>query len=330
MLGGERMKSTLKSKIIAGAMILSSIVSNAYASKIDNCDIQYRKCLNSHAVYDPFEDKYYVYGDLEECNEAYISCIKEENKKSYMEDKQTYDQKEDKDILMYLHDLERELGFENNFLVNIAMVESSMNPYAKSKKEAYGILQVREIAFKELKRIYDISRSKVEKYVKKDTLKDVNPADVYTYAAVDLKTWHLSYKDVMDLVYFYTPVYKAIRSHRDLLNKEWNEVKRDPYALAETGALYLFVLKTYLSTLQVIKTPHGNVLIRRPPEHFGKNKNLRIFGDNEFNIWAFYNRGIKEIIKGLKKEGTLYKVINKSPKETRRGMRKLLGLSNES
>jgi len=356
---GKKMINSIKSigKKVINYSLMSALFLNIMSEKIVepyryiliSCDSLYRSCLNKQVTYDPWIRKgkggFVITGDIEMCNKLYTSC--EENKELqeyYLENKKHSDglylpiknrhditqktkNKENiskRDLIKYLSSLEKEFGFKKGFLIGVAHIESDFNYDAVSHKKAYGVLQIKREAFDDLKRIYSLSKHYVEKYVEKSSLSFVNIKNPYTFEFVKLRGKGLDKKLERDIKYYYVPVFIALNKHKEILHKSWRDVASNPINNALSGALYMYVIKTDLNTLQLIKEKGKYKLIRRPPSHFENKDYLKIIPEtHQIYLWIVYNMGITRFKEYLKKYGHLWEVLRHIPRETRKGMSKL-------
>ncbi|GEM_PF-6596216 len=305
---------------------------------MEYCETQYNSCLNEKAEFLKNSNKVFIVGDIEECTDKYLKCKEEAeiwetfkyyneifNRNKIREEKEISDKE---NIKEYLSQLEKELGFKENFLIKTAYIESNFRYDIVSNKKAYGLMQIKKQSFDELKRLYALSKYYVDRYVEKDSLSHVDIRNPYTFEFIKVKDEGIDKKLLRDIKYYYTPLFLALDSHKGVLNKTWKEVALNPKHNALIGALYMYAIKTDIGTLQLIRDGKKYRLVRRSPYHFVGREHLKIVPDShEKYLWVIYNMGITKFKRKIQRHDHLWEVLRHLPRETRKGVSKLRKIS---
>ena len=222
------------------------------------------------------------------------------------------------DLFNYLGDLTG-LG---DVLKAIAFAESSFNANARSHSNAYGVMQVKRIAYEEVKRIYNLSKNKLNTYGV-ENIYACHPSDLTTFMSILKINKEVSVKEEKDVRYVYAPFFLLTKHLYPYGFPEWKRVKNNPLDNAKIGTLYFYYLYLTYGHLQAIKTGKKIKYIRRDPPYFNSDKEkYRLFPPEK--LWLLYNLGPAKL-KEFERKGisTLYTLVKHLPAETKTGLRNI-------
>ncbi len=222
------------------------------------------------------------------------------------------------DLFNYLGDLTG-LG---EVLKAVAFAESSFNANAKSRSNAYGVMQLKRIAYEEVKRIYAISKNKLDASGT-ENIYACHPSDLTTFTSILKINKKLSVKEEKDIRYVYAPFFLLTKHFYPYGFPTWKEVKSNALDNAKIGTLYFYYLYLTYGHLQAIKVGKNVKYVRREPSYFTPDKEkYRLFPPEK--LWLLYNLGPAKLKKFERKGiGTLYALIRHLPTETKIGLRNI-------
>jgi len=142
----------------------------------------------------------------------------------------------------------------------VAYAESRFNQQAVSYANAYGVMQVKKIAYDEVLRIYNIAKKhgkKWGKYLPYERWED--PGNWRHYESLKVGD---------EIKYVYLPFYFTWKTFFGNHIPSWEEVKKDPVTNIFIGTLYLLYLEQKYGRYQPIKTSKGIKYVKRKPSFF--------------------------------------------------------------
>lgn len=204
----------------------------------------------------------------------------------------------------------------------VAFTESNFNPFAKSHADAYGIMQVKKIAYKEVIRLYHLSKRKLEKYDVKNVYV-CDPSNLTTFKTILKINKPIQPKEIKEVRYIYAPFFLLVKHLYPYGFPEWEKVKYNAIDNAKIGTLYFYYLYLKYGHIQAIKDGKNIRYVRRDPSFFEKHGEKYRLIPKEY-LWILYNLGPTRIRMFEKRGiGTLYSLIRGSPRETKNGLKKI-------